>query len=208
MQSNRKKIGIFIIVLGLIIIALIIYLLLSKNKLVPTLETVGTDNETQTELVDEPITSDSKPSDAPISNQKYDINDIANRKINGDDLGKVAMSLAERFGSFSNQSNYGNFTDLKILMTDNMRKWVDEYVIELKKKPQNSNVYYGVTTQAMTYKIIKFDDKSSEAEILVSTRRSESTEEINGGTAFNQDLRVVFLKVEGEWLFDAAYWVK
>lgn len=33
------------------------------------------------------------------------------------------MSFAERFGSFSNQSNYGNFTDLSIMMTEAMNNW-------------------------------------------------------------------------------------
>lgn len=211
MQGDRKKIGIFIIVLGLLIILAIVYFIILKNKPVTKEEVPVSDGNyppISVESTGEPVTSTSTPSDAPVGSRKYDINNIPKLKTTGDDLGKVAMSLAERFGSFSNQSNYGNFTDLKILMTDDMREWVDKYVEELRAKPQDDSAYYGITTQALTYKVIKFDDNGGEAEIMVSTRRSESSEAINGGAPYNQDLKISLLKVEGEWLFNKAYWVK
>jgi len=207
MQADRKKIGIFIIVLGLVIIFLIIYFVFIKkssptNTIVnqPVTETVG-------QLPTESGVGTSTPSDAYNNNhQVYDTSKEPVHKTNADDLGKISMSMAERFGSFSNQSNYGNFTDLKILMTDNMKTWSDTYVENLKKQNQNNLTYYGITTTAMTYSVKSFDDAKGQAEILVTTQRRESTEKINGGTPYTQTLDLNLVKVNGEWLFDKAYW--
>lgn len=207
MQANRKQIGFFIIALGLIIILVIIYFVLNSNKTIPVVNgpaPVGT----STEATIETGIGTTTPGDAPRNYQKYNIANEAVHQTTADDLGKIAMSFAERFGSYSNQSSYGNFTDLKILMTKNMRDWSDQYVEELKKKPQSSNVYYGVITQALTYKVNNFNEKAGTAEILITTQRRESTEKINGGEAYNQDLTLTLVNVNGDWLFDKAAWSK
>lgn len=206
MQTNRKQIGILIIALGLVIILLIIYFVFSNKK---TSVTEGPQSgDVNTEISLEPRVGTTTPGDAPRNYQKYNVDNEPAHVTTADDLGKIAMSLAERFGSYSNQSNYGNFTDLKILMTDEMKSWSDAYVEKLKKQPQNSNVYYGITTKALTYEVKIFNDKTGQAEIVVSTQRRESTEKINGGEAYNQDLTIGLLKVDGEWLFDKATWSK
>ncbi len=208
MQTSRKKLGIFIIIVGLIIILLIIYFALwRKTSTTVVMETTATP-EVSGGL---PTTSEvgtTTPSDKPRNYQKYNVASESTHKLNANDLGKISMSFAERFGSFSNQSNYGNFTDLKILMTDNMKTWADKYVADLKSQPQNSGTYYGVITQAVTFEVKKYDDASGQAEILVSTQRRESTESINGGTPYSQNITLSLLKVNGDWLFDKAYWEK
>jgi len=207
MQANRKQMGLFIIALGLVIILIIIYFVVSNNKKVPVVDE-PTFSETNTEENFEPKVGTTTPSDVPRNYQKYNIANEEPHETTADDLGKIAMSFAERFGSFSNQSNYGNFTDLKILMTSEMKSWSDKYVEELKKKPQSSNVYYGVTTQALTYEVESFSEMGGTAVISVTTQRRESTEKINGGTAYNQNLTLTLENVNGDWLFDKAVWSK
>jgi hypothetical protein len=209
MQGNRKKIGLFLIILGLIIIVLIVYFFFINSVFkVPEVkqETEQTNGINESA---ENVAPETNPGNAPVNYQLYDAEQEEEWVINGDDLGKLAMSITERFGSFSNQSNYGNFTDLKILMTDDMENWTNSYIETLRGQlEKQDNSYYGITTKAINYEIMNFDDQAGEAEIVVSTQRRESTDVINGGEAFNQDLRLVFLKVNGNWLFDAAYWSK
>jgi len=208
MQGDRKKIGLLIIILGALIIALIVYFLIIKKSSrfieTPLVEEIGSGEVVGTEP---PATN---PSNVPINSQNYDLGiQEAPRAINGDDLGKLSMSLAERFGSFSNQSNYGNFTDLKIMMTSDMKTWVDSYIEDLKAQPKNNdNIYYGVTTKAINYQVKNFNDATGNAEVIVNTQRRESTDTINGGEAYSQDLRLILVKVDGNWLLDAAYWSK
>ena len=198
--------GILIVVAALMVIAIIVYLFFIKKErvYVPGTETTPGVGD---ELPVADTTGTTTPSDAPRNYQQYDLASEAEHKTNGGDLGKVAMSFAERFGSFSNQSNYGNFTDLKILMTEAMKTWADRYVNDLKAQPV-SGTYYGITTKAITYEIKKFDEASGQAEILVTTQRRESTEKINGGEPYIQNLTLGLEKVSGTWLFARAYWEK
>ncbi len=207
MQVNRKKIAIAIIILGLIIIALIIYFTFIKKPLAPIVEGPSSPGISG-QLPVGPEVGTSTPSDKPRNYQQYDVSKEAAHETTADDLGKISMSFAERFGSFSNQSNYGNFTDLKILMTDNMKKWADKYVAQLKAQPQESGAYYGVISKALTYEVKKFDDKNGEAEIIIGMQRRESTESIAGGEAYIQNLSLSLVKENNDWLFDKAYWEK
>ena len=118
---------------------------------------------------------------------------------------KIGMSFAERFGSYSNQSDYGNFTDLKIMMTDNMKSWVDTYVAQLKKQNSASGAYYGLTTQAVTATVSSFDDKTGQAAVIVTVKQVASTAKVTGGPSVTKKLDLTFKKVNGDWLVDRAY---
>lgn len=205
MQADRKKMGIFIIIIALILIILIIYFIFLKKAPVPV-DTVPVESGATGQLPASEQVGATTVSDAPKA-ASYNVAAAAPHKVNADDLGKQSMSFAERFGSFSSQSNYGNFTDLKMFMTSNMQTWVDEYIVELKSQKSASS-YYGLTTKALTYEVKKFDDKAGQAEITIGTQRRESTEEINGGQSYIQNLDLSLVKVNGDWLFDRAYWQK
>lgn len=207
MQNDRKKIGLFLIIAGLAVIIVIVYFFFIKP---------GVEIDREVEEVVNPLNEGSlapaletNPGNVPVNYQRYDISQEEPRAYTGEDLGKLAMSIAERFGSFSNQSNYGNFTDLKILMTEDMKDWVDSYVDNLRSQQKDPNEsYYGITTKALNYEVKKFDDNLGEAEVIISTSRRESTGAINEGDAYLQGLRLIFLKDNGNWLIDAAYWSK
>lgn len=207
MGGDRKKIGLFIIILGVVIIGLIVYFLIIKQNYLSKEPVEGEPGSTEVIPADEFPTTN--PSNVPVNYQTYDVEQDGPRETTADDLGKLAMSVAERFGSFSSQSNYGNFIDLKIMMTSDMRDWIDSYIEELRSRPEGSDgTYYGITTKAINYEVKSFDDEAGKAEIVVNTQRRESTENINGGEPYNQALRLELVKVNGEWLFDAAYWSK
>ncbi len=207
MQTDRKKMGILIIIIALIIIILIIYFGFLRKKAAPIV------NETPAAEVVGALPEISQngtttPSDKPRNNIQYDISKEAPHQINGDDLGKISMSFAERFGSYSNHSNFSNFTDLQILMTPNMNTWAESYVADLRSQAQNNLGYSGVITSALTYEVKKFDDQAGAADIVIGTQRRASTDTINGGAPYNQNLDLSLVKVDGQWLFDKAYWEK
>jgi len=191
------------IVALIIIIAIIYFVFLRKSAATIPANTPTANNTTNGLPAAEQIGTTTPGDKQPAGT--YNIAAETPHKLNGDDLGKQAMSFAERFGSFSNQSNYGNFTDLNIMMTDNMKTWSEKYVNDLKSKA-TSTAYYGITSKALTYTVKNFDDNAGKAEILVGTQRQESTEAINGGTPYIQNLDLNLVKVNGDWLFDKAYW--
>lgn len=206
MMENRKKIGLLIIVIALIILVIIAILYFNRKKseeviseptsIIATSTLPGSAANSQT-----PTTT---PSDRPLNRQEYDISKEPAHQLNDNDASKLATSFAERLGSFSNQSNYGNVTDLKIFMTEKMRDWADKYVAGLKAQDY-SGEYYGITTKTLTTEITSYNEKAGTSEILVVTERQEGRAD-SLSEPFRQNMTVKLVEKNGEWLVDSAYW--
>lgn len=207
MQENRKKIGIFLIALGLILIIIIVYLFFIKKPAVEPIENIEGENpiSTTTEPVEQVGTT--TPDDIPRNFQEYDISKEEEHVFNEVDLAKRSKAWAERFGSFNNQSNYGNFSDLKMYMTESFSTWVDNYIKELKEKNPSNSDYYGIVTHALSSEVLTFDKNSSKAEVKVLTERIES-DASGEKQPYYQTLRFELVELNDEWLIDAAYWEK
>lgn len=208
MNNNRKALGIIVVILGLLIIGLVVYLFFFDNTapttneideeptpINNTLPTVETDNQTQN------ITT----GDRPRNMQEYDISEEEAHEINEHDLMNIAEVSAERFGSYSNYSNYSNFSDLRIFMTDKMKTWAENYVTELRNSSDGSDEYFGVTTSAITSKVLEYET-DNKAVIMVTTQRQETGSTVDQAESYNQDIEITLLKVGGSWLVDSAYW--
>lgn len=204
-MNKRQKTGLLIIIVGLLIIGAVVYFFFLSDDPVP-----GQVSEapivTTGQLPEEDL-SNVTPGDRPRNNIKYDISQESEHTINSTDVAKIASSFAERLGSYSNQSNYSNFEDLNIFMTASMRSWALDYVDQMRKDNPYDGNYYGITTKAIATEVVKFDDEKGEAEIIISTQRREV--KINGGeNVFNQDIKLIFVKENNQWLVDGAYWLK
>lgn len=126
-------------------------------------------------------------------------------ELTAEDLKKISFSFAERFGSYSNQSNYGNIEDLKTLMNTDMRIWIDSWLKTLRAVDYSGS-YYGVSTKALTGEVMTFSRINGEASILVTTKRRESRETLGNYTEFMQDILINFVKESGEWKTSGAFW--
>ncbi len=203
MQANRQKLGIFLILLGLIIIFLIIYFsFIKKDKG----SVIITPDDKETEIVSESAGT-TTPSDITRNYQKYDISQEKEHTFNTRDLVKRAKYFAERFGSYSNQSNYENFSDLELFMTEDFASWSVSYVKQLRENAPSFQSYYGISTRALSTEVINFDDKEGKAEINILTERNESSFE-GSQEPYRQNILLKFEKVNNDWLVDAAYWEK
>jgi hypothetical protein len=198
MPTNRKNLGILLIIIGLLIIILILYFSFKKS---PAVTAPGPSSTTTTAQLP---AATGTPSQTPVVHHTYDLSKEAPHQTNGDDLSKIAMAFAERFGSFSNQSSYSNITDLKISMTDSMRTWADSYIKQLTNQYKNNGTYYGITTRALIPQVSSFNDQTGKAVVIVTTQRTESGK----SQPYNQKIDLTFLKVNGNWLIDSAHWEK
>jgi len=206
MQNNRKILGIALIAIGLVVVFVIVYFAFFAKSTPTTTTTTTTSQSNTTQLPSGPKVGTTTPGDQPVNHQVYDVSKEPAHQFNGNDLAKIAMPFSERFGSYSNQSGYSNFTDLQIMMTDSMQTWSDKYVVQLKSQSKSDGSYYGIETKALTTDVKSFDDNAGKASVVVTNARSESTAKINGGTPYLQKLDLNFLKVNGEWLVDKATW--
>ena len=136
-------------------------------------------------------------------------NEADEGKVTKDDLVRMSGSFAERFGSYSNQSNFANILDLKIFMSERMKYWADNFIKDQNSRAQDgADIYYGITTKSIAKELKEFDEDIGLAKILVQTRRREATgASSNYSNIYNQNILITFVKENGAWKVDSAHWI-
>lgn len=200
---NRKRAIALVIIIGLLLIALIIYLVWFRGKDARQ----GTIDETPGFSSVLPEINTSTPGTKPRNYQNYDISKEEPHIIGANDLGKIGMNFSERFGSFSKQANFGNIEDAKLFMTESLRRWADSYTKQLKEDYQDRD-FYEIETKAIAFTVISFNEEEGSARIVVETMRRESESLTEQGDDFMQELTLDFVLTGDRWLIDAAYWEK
>jgi len=203
-MDKKKLIGILIIAAAAVVLAVMVYFLFFYNSSAEpaTGEQAGENNAINQQVINQEQQQDFLNKSAAI---------IENKQVNKDEITKtelkmIAASFAERFGSFSNQSDYGNIRDLKIFMTAGMQKWADDFIIESRAENSDSSIYHGFTTKAITKEIRQFDEAAGRAEILIKTQRKEAAGTTGNTTTFYQDIIIKFIKEKGAWKVSEANW--
>lgn len=199
---NKKLIGILIIIVGLIALVGVIYFMFFYNSSATEIkeEVKVETEEVQKQVQIEP--TETLPKTAVINIEEQPRLD----KVSEEDLKRIAASFAERLGSYSNQSNYGNIRDLKIFMSAKMKRWADNYIKEEISKNTDSSIYFGMSTKAVSEKVNNFDDRIGKAEIVVSAQRRMSTGTMINAVSLQQDIIIYFIKEGGSWKVDEAEW--
>lgn len=216
---NRKFLGILVVVAGFFILAGIVYVIfLGKFSFS---DIFGKSNvpevATSTPVVTSPVKTKTSVMEAVIrerqateGNNVTPIEPIKRNDIkafNKDDLMRMAASFAERFGSYSNHSNFSNVVDLKVFMSTKMQKWADNFVYEQLKKGISEAAYFGVTSKAIGKEVKTFDDNVGVASVLVMTRRREYIgTTVNLSNTYDQDILINFVNENGAWKIDTADW--
>ena len=86
----------------------------------------------------------------------------------------VAQPFVERFGSYNNQGEFLNFSDLDFFMTDSLKVWVSStYIPKLKKELPSIDIYYAINTKALSTDTVSLDETAGTAELLINTQRQE-----------------------------------
>jgi len=200
-MNTRTILTIIAIIVLLAVIGLAAYLIM-KQKVADNVNTVILPPDTGQVTANTP--------EVPVANEPQNNNELTNstppptltaeEKMRGF-LIKTSAAFAERFGSYSNQSNFENLLDLKMLMTERMQNWVDSLVVAGNS---NSGVYYGITTRTLNTEIKKVSEDA--AEVSVSTQRQESVGAEVNSKVYYQDVLISFVKEGGLWKVDEARW--
>lgn len=206
---DNKKVGLLLIVIGLIILGLIVYFLFFLNGSYNLKTLIGGPNGDryesgleenneykQPEKVIKEITI-IRDEDAPVAGEA---------EIQTTELKKMAMSFAERFGSYSNHSDFSNITDLQIFMTNSMREWSDKYIENNRQAIGDTSVYQGVITKALISEVKDYDLGGGSAKILVQTQKTSSNSGGDSSEVTYQNILITFVKEEGEWKVNEARW--
>ena len=195
---NKRIWGIIIIILGLLLMAAIIYFMFFYKSAAPE------------PVIEQPVTSVSQTTVTPEPTSQsvtvQPVSPLKKAEVKADDLARMASAFAERFGSFSNQSDYGNLRDLQIFMTDNLKTWAENYINDARLKKGDASIYYGIVTKSVLSEVKQFDSDLGQAEILVKTQRRESAGVTGNSTTFYQDIIIKYLREGSVWRVNGAYW--
>lgn len=121
------------------------------------------------------------------------------------DLVTIVVPFVERFGSFSNQSNYQNFEDLLPFMSSSMRAWAEAKIADARSKPFPS-LYKGVTTKVLKHTSLSLDEQRGVAGFKVTTQRKELLGTSDNFKVYLQDIVVRLVKQDSLWVVDSARW--
>jgi hypothetical protein len=113
---------------------------------------------------------------------------------------QTAELFAERYGSFSNQSEYQNLRDLLPIMTERFRR---ESEAKLAAVPAGTPTQYvGVTSVKLSSKVVATDDASGRARVSVLVQETKTTASEPPTTSYKT--YIVRLQKEGdEWKVDS-----
>jgi len=120
-------------------------------------------------------------------------------------LQRLAAAFAERYGSFSNTSNFENLLDLKFFMTKAMAVRTDAYVAEARAKGGTSAEFYGSTTRAISAEVVELDEKAGTAKVLVQTQKQTVSGGTDGAVSY-QELTLTYRQEGDLWQVDSATW--
>jgi len=200
---NNRLVGIMLVAISLIIIIGIVYFVFFYDFASP--ETVQ--NQTENTVSPAAVKTNSGAASLPPASGVNDlIAEPGNIDFSEENLKTMAIAFAERFGSYSNHSNYDNIVDLKIFMSAQMQTWADNFIKESRVKSVYSAIYYGLTTKALQAITRSYDESAGVAEILVKTQRRESTGTKSNARSFQQDIIISLVKEKGAWKINGASW--
>jgi len=114
----------------------------------------------------------------------------------------LAKTFAERFGSYSNESEFANLADLETLMTFRFQDELDAMVASTEV----SDMYRGITTQVVSINITSIDDDAGVATVSVLTQREEAIGGPTNTEVRYETLVLELLKISGVWKVDDATW--
>lgn len=182
-MDRKKLIEYIIIALLVVALAALIWFLLRKDK-----ETV------------EPAPNDpSIVRQMPRADQVFTAEQLAAGK-QGPEV--AARIFAERFGSYSNQSNYGNITDVLTMVTPELRAELE--ALRAEAQTGIPETYYGVNTR-----IVSIADPvvtETGTTFSINTQREEANGTPGNTSVRYQELTLTLQEINGAWLIADYAW--
>ncbi|MDP2586858.1 MAG: hypothetical protein Q8P32_03755 [Candidatus Komeilibacteria bacterium] len=116
----------------------------------------------------------------------------------------TARNFAERYASFSTDSQFLNLEEVKLMATANMQLDINQLKAEMLTSA-SGQTFYGVSSKALKTEITNLDEGAGTAQVTVSLQRSERKDGAED-FVYYQDLELSLVKSDDSWLVDSAVW--
>jgi formate dehydrogenase maturation protein FdhE len=117
-------------------------------------------------------------------------------------LEKQVVAFTERYGSYSNQSDYENLEDLMKLMSRELKKWAENFISSKRSQNEDTSVYFGLTTKVLSTEIIDFDNDLGRARFEIEVQRREVVGSNVNARVYYKTANVGVIKESGVWKID------
>lgn len=199
MQNNRL-IAIGIIVFGLLVLIGVVWFMFLAPVPPPEAPAVApADNGTAGDPAALPATGNT-----PITPPRTVV--PVRREPTEADVRRLAASVVERYGSYSNQAGYRNLRDLEVFMSRSMQERTAEQVRQLLAANADTSLYYGITTKSVVSETMMYEPFAGRAQFRIETQREEATGSANNVRSFRQTAVVDMALESGAWKVDAIRW--
>jgi len=121
-------------------------------------------------------------------------------------LSRFVTAFVERYGSYSNQSDYENLEDLMQFMTNNLKTKTQQFVHDMRYQNKDNSVYYGITTKVLKAEIKEFEPALNKSIFNVSTQKHEMFGVSVNAKIFYQSAQVELEKVGSVWQVNNLIW--
>jgi hypothetical protein len=113
-----------------------------------------------------------------------------------------ARIFAERFGSFSSESNFGNITDIQTIITPELAQRLNSLIASSAN--EITEQYYGVSTRVLVVEVLEQNETT--ARLKITTQRTEATGNVNNVSTRIQDLNLTMQLSGNNWLIADYAW--
>ncbi len=118
------------------------------------------------------------------------------------EMTRLANFFAERYGSYTTDSNFANITNLKPYMTTAMQKNADAYVAS--QRASLTGAYMEVVTKVVSTTVL--DSADTTATVRLTTQRVKSGDTFEENNVYYEDLVLSLVKNGDTWLINQAQW--
>lgn len=178
MTSRTKKILIAILVIVGIILAILLAMRVRTSVTQP-----------KPTVTEQPTTSV-----IPVTSQE-----AVTQRVEASSVQTTAKIFAERYGSYSSESNFANIVDVLPLTTAEYRARLQAYVATAETPTE----LYTVTTRVVAMDV---EAEETRATVKLSTQRTESKGSLQNISIRYQDITLTLEKQGDTWLVSSATW--
>ncbi len=198
-MSKLKIILIILLTVALVLAGIFWYLSYGRGKVgLPVSENQNMINQEPASNVNENINA--KPEQAVTTPQ------ISEEEKLKAQLTKMAASFSERYGSYSNQSDYENLEDLLPFMSSSLKLKTENFIREKRASGGDAAIYYGITTKALKSEATEFLPETGTAKFKISTQRQETVGASVNARVFYQEVEMTLIKESGIWKVNEVAW--
>lgn len=187
MTTTRRKIEILVAILVLLLLGGLLWWMLRQT---PVEDTV---TQTVTKTLPEQNTTQTTTTNTAVTPSTVKLPPTAQT---------IGRSFTERFGSFSNESEFKNISDVMSMATPALQEQLK--VLAEEAASTSSDAYYGVSTTVISVKTTSSTD--TQTSLAIITRREESIDSPANTTTRTQEIKLTLVKDGEDWLVDTYAW--